>query len=479
MDAEGHPGDDTLQPRDILLRDSFTYGESLLFAALLFLGIISGWIGDADSLVLGGLFIIGGCLSPFLLRVYELSHPFFLHKLYRRLALLTAPAWIGLIIFLAGLLQAPITPAKIDGESYLRLADPNPFFPSTTGPAHTWFVLATFIALHVTAIFAYIVPKARSFAERLLPCLCLNAGLVALAGLAVHMLQPGSGGSGFALYPHGGHWCAFALLWMFVCHAMASRTLRGSGERAFTRTNGPWYLGGTALLGASVIVVEAPRTSGLVLLALAGLAAASARAFLQRREDPHRLILAVVAALAGLAVAAVGAIRLAAGLEDGAGAVRAAALRMFLDRPLFGWGPGSFKDILPFYLSDWHPDAVGLHVPPGFLELPASLGLLGLLPFAVVLFILLRNHFSAQHDFVFSRQLLTGCLAVLALLLVDAPLRSPGLAFNLLLVFFTALRWTEVSRRRPDETDKRPQLVTPASKRKVPFYTGPVKERLR
>jgi O-antigen ligase len=226
-------------------------------------------------------------------------------------------------------------------------------------------------------------------------------------------------------------------------------------------------------------VAEAPGPAGVLLLGFALAATTAGRQFLQRREDPHRGALAGVSLAAALIAGAAAILRLVSAADGAAAALRAAGWRMFLDRPLFGWGVGGFPEIAPLYLSDWHPDALARHPAPGIVELPASLGIIGLLPFAVVLAALLREHYSEEHDYAFTRHLLAGCLGVLLLLPFDNPLLSFGIVFNLLLVFFTALRWTEISRRKPDEAGKKPQLVNPPHTRRIPFYTGPVKELLR
>jgi hypothetical protein len=67
---------------------------------------------------------------------------------------------------------------------------------------------------------------------------------------------------------------------------------------------------------------------------------------------------------------------------------------------------------------------------------------------------------------------------VLVLALCDTPFMSPAVFFSFFTIFFMALRWAELSRSKIDDVDAyRPQLVTPETKRRVPFYDKPYEEK--
>jgi hypothetical protein len=48
---------------------------------------------------------------------------------------------------------------------------------------------------------------------------------------------------------------------------------------------------------------------------------------------------------------------------------------------------------------------------------------------------------------------------------------SPAVFFSFFTIFFIALRWAELSRNKIDEVDaRRPRLVMPDAKRRVPYF---------
>jgi hypothetical protein len=48
---------------------------------------------------------------------------------------------------------------------------------------------------------------------------------------------------------------------------------------------------------------------------------------------------------------------------------------------------------------------------------------------------------------------------------------SPAVFFSFFTIFFIALRWAELSRNKIDEVDaRRPPLVMPDAKRRVPYF---------
>jgi hypothetical protein len=90
----------------------------------------------------------------------------------------------------------------------------------------------------------------------------------------------------------------------------------------------------------------------------------------------------------------------------------------------------------------------------------------------------LYRYFAGKHDIQLTNHLLIGCAAVLILTLCDSPFMSPSVFFSFFLLFFTAMRWADISRNKLDDLDAmRPQLATPASLRRVPFFTDNYKDK--
>jgi len=56
---------------------------------------------------------------------------------------------------------------------------------------------------------------------------------------------------------------------------------------------------------------------------------------------------------------------------------------------------------------------------------------------------------------------------------------SPAVTLSFFVIFFSALRWADLSRNRVDEVDAKPDLIVHESKRSVPFHTKKYQETFK
>jgi hypothetical protein len=476
-----------LLPRDKLLRDNFTPAESLLFGIVLLLALLVYWMADPRSFWLLGCLLILGCLTPVILKTHEHTHPFFVDLLWPKFWICTAPAWILTLQFIAGLTQNPLGILPLGKTNFHILEPVNLWRPTSAADRGTWLVIFGFCAAYILTASLYIVPKSRSFFERILPWLCFGAVLVGVfgyiqkgLGLTEPLSTHGTGsGDFFAFFPYDGHWAAFATLWCCACIAMAMLSTRYDDSPVFIHSTGPWYLTGGALLGASGFLVEAPLPSALLLLALSIMLLLLAIDFLTRSKDIHRRPIAICCGLAACLSFAGGIIRIvqSEAFSGEAAALRSAAWRMFRDNPLFGWGIDSYGNLLPFYSSDLLLGQRSERAASDLLQFLAEFGLFGGLIALCILAAFILRYVRGRHNIHLTNHILIGCGAVLVLACVDTPFMSPAVFVSFWILFFSALRWAEVSRSKVDEVDAaRPQLVSPASQRRVPFFNKPYQD---
>ena len=468
--------------RDTLLRDTFTPAEWLLTGTLFVTCLVAFAVADPRSFWVLGFFLIAGGFSIVILKTHEHTHPFFIDLLWPKFWLLSAPAWILFVRYVAGLFRDPVRPLEIGGETFLTLREVNPWLPATAGGGTTWITLLGFASIYLIAVQLFIVPKSRAFFERVLPWLCLLAVALGICGytqkifgLEEALFTRGTGRADFfAWFPYDGHWAAFALLWSTVCVAQALLTLRYGKDTDFLRTIGPWYLSGAVLLGGSGLVVHARLPAAVLLLTFSVLLQVAAFSILANKSQPHRSGLAASLGLLSVGFFAGGVVRFfqAPGFGGHADSLRRAAADMFADNPLFGWGMDAFGRMLPFYADDTLLGARHERAASDALQFAAEFGIIGALALGALLVALLVRYFRGRHDINLTNHLLLGCAGCLVLALVDSPFMSPAVFFSFAIVFFTALRWADLSRNKVDEVDARPILVTPASERRVPFYTG-------
>lgn len=482
--------DFNLLPRDKLLRDSFTQAETLLFAVILLTANFTFWLADPRSFWLLGGFLIAAGMTPVILKTHEQTHPFFITFLWPKFWLCTAPVWLFLLQFIAGLPQDPINSVILKNEAYPSLETIHPWLPVSTKKSTTWLTVLGYGSIYLVAINLFIVPKSRAYFERLLPWLCISSALVAIYGYAQAGFEPSAPlftkGTGqadfFGFFPYDGHWAAFATIWTCINMSMALLVTRYDDSPAFIESTGPWYLSAGILFGSSAFLVEAHWPAVILMLTLSVMLLLFSLNFLSNRKDPHHTALTIFSGLASTAIFAAGLFRIFQNpvSSTNAEAIRAAALEIFKDSPIFGWGMDSYAELLPYYGSDLITGQNYTRAGNDFTQFLAELGIVGVsLPIIVFMTLLIR-YFRGRHDIQLTNHLLIGCAAVLALAFFDTPLMSPAVSFSLLIAFFTALRWADLSRNKTDEVDSpKPVLVTPESKRRVPFFSKPANDRLR
>lgn len=462
--------EESLQPRDQLLRDTFTPAETALCITLLTIGSASFWIGTPRSNWLLGALVIVACLTPMILKLHERTHPFFIDRLWTKFWLVTAPAWCVALIQVLGLPQNPLRPVVVDDSALLTLREVNPFWPVTTGGAATALSTGAHVAILLIASMVFFIPKSRAFFERVLPWLCLSAASVAVFGylqiafgLDAPLWTKGTGRPDFfAFFPYDGHWAAFATLWSGACFALAMLVTRYQDGSAFIDSPGPFYLAGGLLLGASGLILEAHWPAILLLANTSLLLLLFARSALRKKEDPHRSLITSLATAGSLAFLIATTHRLIQGAPSSPASalLQEGAWRLFEERPLFGSGVDSFPQLLPFYASD---QLHGLPYARAASDLPvllAECGLAGLGAFGLLFTLLMLRYLRGHRVIQLTHHLLIGIASLLLLALVDTPFMSPSVLLSFFILFFTALRWADLTRSEADRVDAiRPKIT--------------------
>ena len=475
-----------IHPRERLLRDTFTPAESLTFWAVLITASLASVIATPRSFWLLGFFLIVGVLTPAMVKVHEHTHPFIIDALWKRYWQLSAPAWLFCLQFIVGLLHNPLSSFEFNGQLYQQIESTSAWQPTSVKDTNTWLSVLTYVSIYLLALNLYIIPKSRAFFERIFPPFCLIAVILAVFGYlqkALNLDSPiftrGTGQADFfAFFPYDGHWAAFATLWAAVCVAMALLTTSYDDSGDFIDSSGPWYLTGATLLGLSGFAINAVWPSTVLLLSFSVLLLIVAINFLTRTIDRHRNRIALFCGLGSTVIFAGTVVRLYQNypIASEYGSLRLAALKIFSEKPFFGWGFDSFAQLAPFYnadilLNERHERAVS-----DVLQYLAELGIFGALLLPIAACYLLIKYQHQIRNVLLSQHMLIGCGAVILLAFCDSPLMSPAVFLSLLVVFFSALRWAKLSRTETDLVDARPQLVVPQWQRKVPFFAGEYKD---
>jgi O-antigen ligase len=136
--------------------------------------------------------------------------------------------------------------------------------------------------------------------------------------------------------------------------------------------------------------------------------------------------------------------------------VRKATADMLCDHWILGWGAGCFRYGFPLYAQKY-PEIYYSgnsnkkfweHAHDDLLEFPVEFGVVGLLPFAVLLasagIQLVRRKFWNN---AVALLLTLGCLLVLAHAWVDFVFQNPAVLLTWSIILITAVRWTELDNR--------------------------------
>lgn len=135
--------------------------------------------------------------------------------------------------------------------------------------------------------------------------------------------------------------------------------------------------------------------------------------------------------------------------------VRQATFEMFGDRWLFGWGAGGYRHAFPLYAQKYpeiHLNGTGgrkywEHAHNDWLEFPAELGVVGMLPLLALLAAgareLQRRKF--RHNPV-SFCAVLGCVLLLVHGSVDFVFQNPAVLFTWSVLFIGAARWSALDR---------------------------------
>ncbi len=476
--------------RDKLLRDTFTITETLLTGLIIASSVAVLYPGQPRSPWLLGLFLIIGVLTPVLLKVHEIAHPFFIEKLWIRFFLLAAPFWVILLQFFVGLLQSPVETLLIEETHYRRLEPIYHFLPTSMEPQSSWLPLLSFGSMYLFCLTLFIIPKSLAYFERVLPWLCLISTLAGIFGfmqkiggdLSPFYARDHSNTDYFSIFAYDGHWAAYALLWMTTCFCFAIRHLQYEQDLPISKTMAPWYLTGAFLLGYSGLFIEARLPSSLLLLYFSFLTLFFTVAYLRHPvASSQRYSFCLVAYILVILAVGVALQRLLhpQAIDLTAVGLRKSALTMFMENPLFGWGMDAYSQIGKFYQSDLLLGDSQERAFSDVFHMLAEFGIIGLLPITVVFIWLLVHYLRGSTSFLLSKLLLLACFEVGLLAFVDSPFMSPAVFLSFLMLFFSALRWTDLSRKRVDEVDAGSIVVTSSNLRRVPVYTGPKNEKFK
>jgi len=348
------------------------------------------------------------------------------------------------------------------------------WLPSCAVPKEAAQALWMMNCLFLTGFNLLAFARRREKIRQLLWFLAANSGCLAVLGTLQKLagstgqyfgsFQPGNG-TFFSTFVYHNHWGAFALLSMGVAIALFWHHFRRLGERHrdFLHSPCPLLLLLIVLLAASMPLSSSRSCTLLAVLMLGLMGLAFWRHARTTSLSGSRQAL-VILCLVGLGAA--GSIAwlsapffkarieqtkrdLPSMIEQGSIGGRAIlyqdTLRMAADKPLFGWGMGSYRRAFHAYNTQSSP-ADGLRIfyadaHSDWLQSLAENGIIGSLLIALLVLLPVLHVFRTLLDSRLSAWLLIGCACILLYAWVEFPFGNPAVTLTWWVCLFSALRY--------------------------------------
>jgi len=382
------------------------------------------------------------------------------------------------LVVIASLLNLNHRPVTLEGVSYLVQGGDIPWLPGTPLIGPTLSALWWLNCCVIGALNLYLLVEHRTTLRVVIFCLLMNALALAIFGtLQSFVKAPGLYFGAirspntyfFSTFIYHNHWGAFVVLMMTAALGYCWRQLRSKEDRYRDFWHSPAFLMLPLVFFLALTVpLSAARASTFLMVLTLGGAIVHWLRWLIRRERMTGQSMARPRAVAFITLLlACGAIYWSAapmlrerydktltqvgtlvgeqGHADGRGTLYRDVITMFSQRPVFGWGMGSFPQaFFPFNTQDKirriHP-SVYQDAHSDWLQCLAENGLVGSLLIAALALVPLLRSGRIVYDNPFSRYLLLGCGAVLILALFEFPFGNHAVQVLWWLCLFVAARY--------------------------------------
>lgn len=389
-----------------------------------------------------------------------------------------APAGLFVLLVGASLLNLSFTPLPDKPGSLILNTDEIKWLPSTVLRSMTLEKALPWLSALLLGAALRQVELGRRATRLFWAALLAQGLLLALVGIYFHYTDPmhmfgmqrDLNGYHFASFAYRNNWAAFALMLMFLALGFAFSALQRwqAGRGRFDATLAGF---GAAILLAITMPMPGSRSGTLMALGLLLVAAGIFvrtvwRSPLLRRSNTERARYVAALIVCMGAFGTVGALMnqdaiskhwrrtqqqlrsVAAGDGDLRVKVTMDTLRMGAERPIWGWGVGSYSLVFPNYQGSYMRDSTGkltgrfVHAHNDWAHLWAETGTLGFLILLIPAGYLLRRGFRAESALL--RWGTAGSASIMVYALVDFPFHSPAMLLFWAVILPTAAPASEI-----------------------------------
>ncbi len=387
--------------------------------------------------------------------------------------------WLGFnLLVLLSCLNPSFSEQTFSGQSLMAFSGPaHPALPSTanahTSLEHLWL----FDAIYLSAFNLLLTVRRRRVLRGLLGFAVGNAVILSVFGTFQKLgsdglffgLVPSPNARYFATFVYANHWAAFVVLMLAACVGLLMFYRRRNAEAQLAYSLLPLGVLGLLLMAITPLIAGSRAGTLLVMLLLATGAAQillklrrNRRAAGQSTAGPLLALLAF-AVLAGGGAIVLGRATIRERWQDTSAQWRAGLLgerialyddtrRIASAQPAFGWGLGSFGQVLqlqrPRPLEDnrqYEHSYVDAH--SDWLQSLAEVGSIGTLLLILCVAWPLLGSQALRHAGPLPAYLLGGCGLITLYAAVEFPFGNPAVAIAFWTCFFSAIQYVRLSSR--------------------------------
>lgn len=433
----------------------------------------------AVMLCAGGWFVSGATIwsASFLLAMSWLT-PFFigmhLHGglgrdsySFSQFLLGNLPFLLSVIILIVGLFFPSLKTFSLGSQDYFMLEAPKSIWlPTVTSGSPVFSVFLTG-SLYMAALGILFIADSHYMLRTLLMVGGINAAIIAIFGIVgtffgwqkiLFIITPSS--DFFSTFPILEHWGAYALLWVLVLCGISDQWIRRDGFGVYLSHGGIWIALSILLLATTVVFFGTLPQKILLSIALGIIAFYNAEPP-ARRSSQHPLLRRWGLRLVALPLIGWGLFWPASlvmnKLESPASrgntpsavseqqALIRDSLEMIEDRPIFGWGAGSYPVIASFYQEVDLGDRYYGSPRSSLLQMLVEKGIVGCLLWWTVPCVLLVRFFRLRFRRDLSFYLWSAVLTAVILGIIEFPFHNPLFLLSFWIILMTAYRWSKVA----------------------------------
>ncbi len=440
-------------------------------AALWHLGamvVATAWLAGGAAIWAGGFLMALGVIGIGIFVVHRLRGNFRTRGNLRRYCLFLIPPAAAIVLFLLGLLRRSMETIVVDGREMFILSPAQANEIVNIAPLNGWMPLLVYSLIYISALNIWFIFESRWTIRRLLNVVVISTAFLTVVGFMQMLIGVEKVGgvfsppanAFFSIFPHADLWTAYALA-VFGLGLALSHLIKfhQSWQYFLTSSDGiTFYL--SCLIGFSVILQPTfYGVTGLLLISAVFFAfEAGGRYRSSRKSATLAGITNTVIAILLIAAAVYSALfHLPAILNQPLDAVtettfldeRKALLRdsvvAFSQRPVLGWGVGSYPLVFAFFQEVDLRGGFYAHSGSSLLNLLIERGVVGtlvwILPLLLMLVAIDRNEMRGFSSFLV---LLSFLMLVPSIL--SFAFASPAFALLFWIFLISGFRWIDVEK---------------------------------